>query len=165
MLHRKENETIRLEEENPVFSGSFAAGKGWKKITLNTPAEGQYFCLEALNSQNKDDVFTSVAEIEIMGADGKSISKAGWKTRYADSEEISSTTNNSADKVFDNQESTFWHTRWSGKKTSHPHQLVIDLGNVVKVTGFRYLTRTDNSDNGMIKDYKVYIKKGSFKFQ
>jgi beta-galactosidase len=35
---------------------------------------------------------------------------------------------------------------------------------VVKVKGFRYLPRSDKSSAGMIKDYRVFLKVGAFKF-
>jgi beta-galactosidase len=165
MLHRGENENLKLAGETPVFSGSFSKEKGWQNITFSSQAEGRYFCLEAVNSQNNEDSFTTIAEIEILGPDGKPFPKTDWKIRYADSEEVTSETNNSADRVFDKQESTFWHTRWSGGIVKHPHQIVIDLGATVKISGFRYLPRNDNSENGLIKDFRIYIKKGSFRFR
>jgi beta-galactosidase len=72
--------------------------------------------------------------------------------------------NNSATRACDNQESTFWHTAFSTSKPAHPHQIVIDMGEVVKMKGFRCLPRTDNSENGMIKAYKFFAKVLPFKF-
>ena len=116
----------------------------------------RYFCIEALNSHGGDD-YASMAELELLGEDGKPISRQHWKVVYAESEETEEA-NNIASNVFDLQESTFWHTNYSQTKAKHPHQLVIDLGEEKKITGFSYLPRAEANKTGMIKDYKVYLK-------
>ncbi len=163
LVHRKAGETLDLTNEKPVSSGAFTSGHGWKTIVFNQSVEARYICLNALSPQKSGDRFATLAEIEITGVDGNSLSRSKWKLRYADSEEVASE-NNSADRVYDNQESTFWHTDYSSSKPGYPHQLVIDLGETVKIKGFRCLTRTDQSDNGMIKDYQFFAKKEGFKF-
>lgn len=162
LVHRKSSQTLDLSGEVPVSTGTFAAGQGWKTITFDNTIVARYVCLEALNSQ-KDDPFTTLAEIEITGENGAMIPRSKMKLIYADSEEVTAE-NNSADRVFDNQESTFWHTTYTSQKPEHPHQIVIDLGEEVKISGFRCLPRTDNSENGVIKDFKFYAKSTPFKF-
>jgi beta-galactosidase len=162
MLHRKSGQTLDLSSESPLYTGSFTADGGWKTVAFEQNTNARYVCLEALNSQ-KNDPFTSLAEIEITDENGIMIPRAKMKLIYADSEEVTSE-NNSADRVFDNQESTYWHTAFSGQKPAHPHQIVIDLGEVVKIKGFRCLPRTDNSEEGKIKDVKFYAKTIPFKF-
>ena len=76
---------------------------------------------------------------------------------YADSEELEDA-NNVASNVFDLQESTFWHTNYSGGKPKFPHQIVIDLNEVKQITGFAYLPRAEFNKPGMIKDYQIFIK-------
>ena len=68
--------------------------------------------------------------------------------------------NRTGDKVFDLQESTYWSTVGG---TSGPHQIVIDLGKEVKVSGFQYLPRMEQGAPGSIKDFKVYIQ-NDFKY-
>jgi beta-galactosidase len=101
--------------------------------------------------------------LEVTDESGNSLPRSKWKVIYADSEEVISE-NNSATRACDNQESTFWSTKYSSAKPAQPHQIVIDMGEVVKIKGFRYLPRTDNSENGMIKAYKFYAKPSPFKF-
>jgi len=51
-----------------------------------------------------------------------------------------------AEKAFDGNQATFWHTSWAGgeaKAPKHPHHLAIDLGREVRVAGFTYLPRQD----------------------
>ena len=106
---------------------------------------------------------TSVAEIELIGIDDKPIPSLNWKVLFADSEEATKT-NNTADKLFDLQESIIWQTQITGVRTKHPHQVVIDLGEVVGVKGFRILPRSDKSRVGIVKDYQFYLEINSFKF-
>ena len=64
---------------------------------------------EALSPQANNNI-AAVAEFDVLGANGKPVSREHWKIRYADSEETRSG-NRTADKIFDLQESTFWMTR------------------------------------------------------
>lgn len=47
---------------------------------------------------------------------------------------------------------------------NNPHRFVINLGEDVKVSGFRYLPRAEESYPGMIKKYKAYVKSTPFNF-
>jgi beta-galactosidase len=158
---RKQGETLDLSDETPVYSGHFKAGNGWQKISFGKTHETRYFCLEALNSHGGDD-FASIAELEILGDDGKPLSRQHWKIVYADSEEANAT-NNIASNIFDLQESTIWHTSYSINRDKFPHQIVIDLGETKAIRGFEYLPRQEANKPGMIKDFRIYIKTASFK--
>jgi beta-galactosidase len=158
---RKQGETLDLSGDTPVYSGRFKAGNGWQKIPFGKMHKTRYFCLEALNSHGGDD-FASVAELEILGADGKPLSRQHWKIVYADSEEANAA-NNIASNVFDLQESTIWHTSYSTDKDKFPHQIIIDLGETKAITGFEYLPRQEANQPGMIKDFKIYVRTTPFK--
>jgi beta-galactosidase len=161
--HRKVGENLNLTGEKPVCKGSFKPGNGWQHIQFGQTADTRFFCLEALNSYGGDD-YAAIAELELLGENGKPVSRQHWKIVYADSEELDDA-NNVATNVFDLQESTFWHTNYSAVKPKHPHQLVIDLGEDKKITGFSYLPRAESDKSGMIKDFKVYIKMTPFKLK
>ncbi|MEI6950776.1 discoidin domain-containing protein, partial [Paraflavisolibacter sp. H34] len=154
---------LKLEGETPVQAGSFTAGADWKEVSFSKTVEGRYLCLEALNSQQPGDPLSTVAELELTGADGRALPTTKWQVVYASSEEVTSA-NHSADKLYDLQESTFWQSQSVGAKPQHPHQVVIDLGEVRSIRGFRYLPRSDKRSEGMLKDYKLYFKTSPFKF-
>jgi beta-galactosidase len=67
----------------------------------------------------------------------------------------------SAENVFDPQSTTFWHTQWESAQPKHPHQLVLDLGSEQTVAGLRYLPRQESA-NGRIKDYRIYLSARPF---
>lgn len=157
--HRKEGEQLDLSRETPVAEGTFVPGNGWQEVCFDRQSTGRYFCLEALSAQ-KGKKIAAIAELDVLGADGKPISREKWRIRYADSEETRSG-NCTGDKVFDLQESTYWMTV---AKDAYPHQLVIDLGGDYTVTGFRYLPRAEKGYPGMIKDYRVYVKGEDFQY-
>lgn len=159
--HRKLGENLDLSNETPFYKSSFKPGNGWQHIKFDKKQNARYFCLEALDSFGGDD-YSAIAELEILGEDGKPLSRQHWKVVYADSEETEAV-NNIASNVFDLQESTFWHTNYSTTKMKHPHQIVIDLNEEKVITGFSYLPRAESNQTGMIKNYRVYLKLKPFK--
>lgn len=161
--HRKLGENLNLTGETPVYTGAFKSGNGWQHIQFGKTIDTRFFCFEALSSYGGDD-YAAIAELELLGEDGKPVSRQHWKVVYADSEELDAA-NNVATNVFDMQESTFWHTNYSITKPKHPHQIVINLGEDKKITGFSYLPRAEANKTGMIKDFKVYLKMEPFKLK
>ena len=91
----------------------------------------------------------------MLDAAGKTVSRKNWKVVYVDSEE-NFAEGDQAEMAFDGDPETFWHSLWSAPHTSHPHTLVIDLGAEQEISGVRMLPRQD-SPNGRIKDYKLYL--------
>ncbi|WP_299233727.1 beta-galactosidase [uncultured Bacteroides sp.] len=157
--HRKEGQNLNLKGETPVHEGRFAQGNGWQEVKFASPVNGRFFCLNATSNYDGNNI-AAIAEFDVLGENGKPVSRENWKIAYADSEETRSG-NRTADKIFDLQESTFWQTV---DNTAYPHQVVIDLGKEYKVTGFRMLPRAEKNAPGLIKDYSVYVKKGNFKY-
>ncbi|MEO7576284.1 MAG: beta-galactosidase [Massilia sp.] len=163
LFNRKPGQTLDLSRETPVHEGEFAAGDGWQDVAFGKAVSGRYFALEAINAQDPKDVLASIAELELIGADGIPVSSAKWKVVYADSEETTAS-NSTADKVFDAQESTFWQSQAVGAKPKPPHQIVLDLGETVTLKGFRYFPRADKKPQGLVKQYRVFLKSEPFRF-
>ena len=157
--HRKDGQDLNLKDETPIHKGQFAQGNGWQEVKFASPVNGRFFCLNATSNYDGNNI-AAIAEFDVLGENGKPVSRENWKIAYTDSEETRSG-NRTADKIFDLQESTFWQTV---DNTAYPHQVVIDLGKEYKVTGFRMLPRAEKNAPGLIKDYSVYVKKGNFKY-
>lgn len=134
---------------SPVHSGQFDAGNGWQKATFAAPAKGRYVAIECLSAHTGDEA--AVAEIYLLGSDGRRLSREQWSVKYADSENERG--NNTGDKAFDLQESTYWQT---ARKARFPHLLVIDLGAQQTVTGIEYLPRAEQGAPGSVKEYRVF---------
>jgi len=140
-----------LKSRTPVVSKSLAKGNGWQTIYFDTPQKGRYLAIECLSTHDgKPQV--AIAELYLRGTDGHRLPREEWTTRYADSENMSG--NNTGDKAFDLQESTYWQTE---KKVQWPHLLVIDLGSVQTTTALDYLPRAEEGAPGSAKDVDIYI--------
>ena len=140
-------------EDDLCISGSFVAGNGWQKVELSQPSHGRYFCLEAISAHDGMEM-AAVAELYLIDADGKRLSREQWRVVDVDSEDIASA-NHSAEKTFDLQESTYWSSE-PGKQ--FPHRIVIDLGAEYNISGVEYLPRMEERAPHSIKDYRIYLK-------
>lgn len=157
--HRKVGQELKLASETPVMSGTFKSGNGWQEVKFGKTVKGRFFCLEALSNYDDTNI-ASIAEFDIIDDKGRKISRENWKISYADSEETRSG-NRTADKIYDLQESTFWQTV---DNTLYPHHVVIDLGKVYSIQGFRMLPRAEMGAPGLIKDYNIFVKEEKFKY-
>ena len=83
------------------------------------------------------------------------INRSTWKIYSVSSQEGG----NPASNAIDNNPSTFWHTQYSGSTPRHPHTIVIDMAKNYLVTAVLYTARTDGNENGMIREYEIYISK------
>ena len=141
-----------LNSATPAHVGQLAAGNGWQMVRFAAPQTGRYLAIQALSTHEGKDV-VSVAELYAVNAVGARLSREPWIVKYADSEETKRG-NNTAEKSFDLQESTYWRTE---KGVALPHLMVIDLGSEQTITGFDYLPRAEEGAPGSIKDYKIFV--------
>ena len=81
------------------------------------------------------------------------INKSAWKLVSADSQH----SGNEARLAFDGKNDTFWHTEWGSVEPACPHTIVIDMASEYKVTAITYLSRQDGNQNGMVKNFEVYL--------
>ena len=141
-----------LNSATPAHVGQLATGNGWQMVRFAAPKTGRYLAIQALSTHEGKDV-VSVAELYAINATGARLSRESWTVKYADSEETKRG-NNTAEKSFDLQESTYWRTE---KGVALPHLMVIDLGSEQTITGFDYLPRAEEGAPGSIKDYKIFV--------
>jgi beta-galactosidase len=146
--------SVTLNLNSPVQTGTFAPGADAQEIKLNAPATGKYFCLESVNAQDGKP-FAAVAELDLLGPDGRSISHEGWTIAYVDSEELSAE-DDAAENAIDGQTANFWHTQYADGQPDHPHRLILDLGSPQTISGFIYTPR-QSEGAGRVKDYRIYV--------
>lgn len=149
--HRNEGETLDLGTLSPVFGGAFPQGNGWKRQVFEKPEKGQYLTLEALTPGR--DNYVAISELYLLNEKGERLSRESWKVYYADSEDTRDG-NNTADKIFDLQEFTFWK---SEESSGFPQRITIDFGKVETIGGIEYLPRVEAGAPGIINEYKVYL--------
>ena len=85
------------------------------------------------------------------------IPQGGWALTFVDSE----ATGFEGGQAFDGDTMTIWHTQFSPTSPAHPHDLVVDLGAVYSIEGFRQLPRPLPGTNGRIGNYVFYVKTDS----
>jgi len=81
-----------------------------------------------------------------LSLDKFDIARKNWK--------VISSTDASAAKLLDGNASTAWHQT---RNTKLPAELVIDLGQVENVSGFRYLPDQGMWNPGIITQYEFYV--------
>ena len=150
--HNQLGDKPDLNSATPVAEGQLMAGNGWQTVKFNAPQKGRYVALVARSTQKGDDE-VSVAEVYVQDAQGHRLSRESWTVKYSDSEDVLRG-NNTADKTFDLQESTYWRTV---RKAKLPHMMVIDLGSEQTVAAFEYLPRAEQGAPGSIKDYQIFV--------
>ena len=71
---------LNLKGATPAQTGQFAPGAQMQEVRFATPAEGRYFCIESLSAQDGKP-FAAVAELDLLGADGKPLEPRGMDGR------------------------------------------------------------------------------------
>jgi beta-galactosidase len=150
--HNNPGDRPDLNSLTPVAQGTLDSGNGWQTVKFTRPATGRYLAIEALSAQDGQE-FAQIAELYALDNKGQRLSREPWTAKYADSENAEQE-NQTADKTFDLQESTYWSTM---KGSPYPHLLVIDLGSEQTLTGIDYLPRAEQGAPGGLKDYKIFL--------
>lgn len=150
--HNNPGDRPDLNSLTPVAQGTLDSGNGWQTVKFARPATGRYLAIEALSAQDGQE-FAQIAELYALDNKGQRLSREPWTAKYADSENAKQE-NQTADKTFDLQESTYWSTM---KGSPYPHLLVIDLGSEQTLTGIDYLPRAEQGAPGGLKDYKIFL--------
>ncbi|NGZ86629.1 beta-galactosidase [Duganella aceris] len=148
----------RLDGVKPVHEGEFARGAATQDVLFAQPASGRQFCLESLDAFDGKG-YAAVAELALLGVDGKPLNQSNWTIAYASSEEATKE-DGSALNAINGQNTDHWHTAYSGKAPhpAHPHRLIIDLGKPAIVAGMRYTPRQGAEGvTGRIRHYRVYV--------
>jgi beta-galactosidase len=84
---------------------------------------------------------------------GYFVDKSDWSIVSYDSQQGGSEI---ATNAIDNDESTIWHTSYSGTTPDCPHEIVVDMGHTYRINSFSYKGRNDGS-NGRVNRYEVYF--------
>ena len=151
---------VAPEPGQMVHKGTFAKGAEQQEIKFKAPVQARYIAIVSRNAYDNGP-HAAIAELNFLDASGNLLPREQWSVVYADSHETAGEAAQ-AGLVMDNQPTTYWHTKWQGDNPPHPHMIVLDLGKVQRLSGFRYLPRQDR-ENGRIKDYEVYASPKPFK--
>jgi beta-galactosidase len=141
----------------PVHAGEFAGGAATQEVKFDGPVRGRQLCLEVVDTFDGKP-HAAVAELALLGLDGRPMNQSAWTIAYASSEEVRKE-DGSALNAINGQASDYWHTDYSGAVVpAGPVRLIIDLGASVEFTGLRYTPRQGpDTVMGRIRRYRVYV--------
>ncbi|WP_158839559.1 family 43 glycosylhydrolase [Polaribacter sp. L3A8] len=88
--------------------------------------------------------------------DNAYVPKNNWSVVSVSSQETVSG-NFPLTNVFDGNKNTIWHSRYNSGQDNFPHEFVIDLGASYSISGLSYVPRLDNSLNGILRDFQLFL--------
>ena len=134
------------------FTPATLAGSGSSTLTISPIASsltGNY--LLTISASDGTQARTDSVSLNI----GNVVPKSNWKLVYSDSQETQCE-NGAAVNGFDASTTTIWHTQYCPITAQLPHEIQIDMGTSLLITGFRYLPRQDGGTHGRIGQYEFY---------
>jgi hypothetical protein len=120
------------------------------------PPSTEIRCTDGFDNDCDGDI--DCADVDCIGepACRPMLPQSNWRVHSFSSHEVAN--NAMADYAIDGHPGTIWHTQWSPSSPAHPHEIIIDLGGLCDIEGFKYLRRPEDSgDNGTIADYEFYV--------
>lgn len=153
-LHTDSASYAAFATVRPAVTAKLDADNRWQTVNFDKNATGRYLLIEAIEPADKGGDVVSVAEVYLVGPDGKRIAREEWKALWADSEDVKGA-NHGADKVFDLQESTYWSTV-AGQ--TYPHGIVIDLGRTVTASALQLLPRMEAGAPGAPGKVRISLR-------
>lgn len=155
------SKTPIMDAGDIVLRATMAKQAGWQEFELPNTATLRHLGLEVTSSY--DDAFSCLSELELLGADGKPLSKDKWKVVYVNTEEQQGN-EGFAEHLFDGNLKTYWHSQWQGKREDFPHRVIIDLGEITAVKAVRLRQRNPEMA-GNVKDVVIYGRPQFFLFK
>jgi beta-galactosidase len=164
VLPRQEQENGRIGEYEvytsldgndwgaPAAKGKFSGGQSLERVAFKKPIAVRYLRLVAL-SESHGNPWSAIAELDVIALRSLEAPQPrdDWSISKVSSEQPGE---GEADHLIDGKPGTFWHTQYGLFLAKHPHEVVIDLGKPLSLTGMTVLPRQD-SRNGRIKGYKI----------
>jgi beta-galactosidase len=152
------NDKPALEGVKPAHEGEFQNGAATQDVKFAQAVKGRQVCVESLDAFDGKQ-FAAIAELALLGPDGKTLNQSNWTIAYVSSEERTRE-DGSALNAINGQATDFWHSAYSGKAPhpAHPHRIILDLGQSDTVAGLRYTPRQGaDGVTGRIRHYRVYV--------
>jgi beta-galactosidase len=156
---RDYNRVPILDEFDGIFKGTVEHKTGWQEFTFDGVKTLRHLCIDVQSTY--DGKHSCISEIELIDANGNVINKKKWNVVFTNTEALGE---GAADDMIDGDEKTYWHSAWRKDVKPLPHQVIIDLGNIRTVKGFRILTRDVNLP-GCIKDFRLYGRPQFFLYE
>lgn len=149
-----------IEDGDCVLSATMQKADGVQHFDFKAPATMRHLCVEVESSY--DGKNSCLAEINLIGEDGKPLPKDAWSVVYVSTEQADE---GPAEYLFDENKRQYWHSKWKGVDPDEfPHRVIIDLGEIQTVKGIELQQRNPNMP-GCVKDFRVYGRPQFFLFK
>ncbi|MET9619615.1 discoidin domain-containing protein [Streptomyces sp. NPDC006464] len=140
-----------------VAAGLAAVGAGltpWLGIAGQAPAASAPRPTPFLQQAGTTPPHHGVAPANAMRRAAPVLDRTGWTVTASDQETAGQ--DGRAANVLDGDETTLWHSKWSGTATPFPHSITIDMHRTAVVSAILYRPRSDSA-NGRIGEYSISL--------
>lgn len=151
-----------LEKGDITLKATVQESNDWQLFEFPVVTTLRHFCIETLSSYT-DDNQACISEVELLDDKGQAIDKTKWEVVYVSSE-LSDTNLGVGENLYDGDVSSFWHTDWTAAST-HPHQIIIDMKEIYKVSALWVKVREGSFLSGKVKDIQLYARPQFFLFR
>ncbi|MBR5814238.1 MAG: beta-galactosidase [Bacteroidaceae bacterium] len=156
---RQYNRVPILDEFDGIFKGQVEKKTGWQEFTFDGIKTLRHLCIDIQSTY--DGTNSCICEVELLDENGNAIDKNKWEIVHVNTEALGE---GLAEDIIDGDEGTYWHSAWKRDVKALPHQVIIDLGNIRTVKGFRICMRDVNKP-GCIKDFRLYGRPQFFLYE
>lgn len=150
-----------LEEGDQVLSGVLKQSNDWQSFKFAKNITLRHLCIEFNSSW--DDTQSSLREVVLIDENGEAIDKSRWTIHYASSENMDRN-KGVAENAIDMDESTLWLSD-APEGIGFPHTIIIDMGEIMSVSGASLLGRTGAWIPAQSKDFKLYARPQFFLYE
>lgn len=151
-----------LEKGDIALKATVQESNDWQLFEFPVATTLRHFCIETLSSYT-DDNQACISEVELLDDQGQAIDKTKWEVVYVSSE-LSDKNLGVGENLYDGDVSSFWHTDPT-VGSSHPHQIIIDMKEIYKVSALRVKVREGSFLSGKVKDIRLYTRPQFFLFR
>ena len=156
---RQYNRVPVLDEYDGIYKGTLEKKTGWQEFTFDGMKTLRHLCIDIQSTY--DGKNSCICEIELLDENGNPIGKKKWEIVHTNTEALGEGV---AEDMIDGDVATYWHSAWKKDVKQLPHQIIIDLGNIRTVKGFRIYMRDVNLP-GCIKDFRLYGRPQFFLYE
>lgn len=149
-----------IDDGDEILRLTLKSEGGVQRFKLASPTTMRHLCIQTTVSY--DGKNACLAEVELYDADGHVLPKDKWNVIYVSSEEP---VEGFAEKLFDEEPSSYWHTLWSKTRKPFPHNVIIDLGEITTVTGVALWQRGNGDEPGAVKEVRLFGRPQFFLFK
>jgi galactose oxidase len=133
-----------------VASGTWA-DDATLKLASFPPVQASFIRLVGITEAGNRGPWSSASEINVSAR--TLLSRDNWSATADSTQDV-----HVPDNVLDGSGVTYWHTEWTPTAPPLPHEITIDMQEVIEnVDSLYYLPRQDGSPNGRIGVYQVSV--------